>query len=98
VARVHFRGHVNRHLRGLRHSTTGVIPPLRAALVDQEGKPVGDVRSAVRSPRHGPIALAMVRRELADDTTLIARWEAVDGRESGETPGTLTPLPFPEAG
>jgi len=96
VARVHFRGHVNRHLRGLRLAETGVIPPLRAGLVDAGGKPVGDVRSAVRSPRHGAIALAMVRRELPDGAAVVARWEAVDGRESGETSGTVAPLPFPD--
>jgi len=63
VARVHFRGHVNRHLRGLAHP--GAEPlPRGAQLVDDEGRIVGDVRSAVVSPRLGGIALAMVRREV----------------------------------
>jgi tRNA-modifying protein YgfZ len=94
VARVHFRGHVNRNLRGLRLDPNGAMPPLHAPLVDSEGKPVGDVRSAVRSPRFGPIALAMVRRELALGGAVVARWEAVDGRPAGETTATVTVLPF----
>jgi glycine cleavage system aminomethyltransferase T len=38
-----------------------------------EGKEVGEVRSAVMSPRFGPIALAMIRREVEPGATLIAR-------------------------
>jgi folate-binding protein YgfZ len=75
VARVHFRGHVNRHLRGVR--AAGVEPPPRGAtLIDEEGKEVGDVRSAVRSPMLGGIALAMVRREVPVGTSLTARWQS----------------------
>src|SRR5919198_1368539 len=52
VARVHFRGHVNRHLSGLR--SPGTVPPVPGAqLLDATGKTVGDVRSAVSSPRLG---------------------------------------------
>ena len=64
VARIHFRGHVNRHLRGLRLTAGGPMPPLRAGLVDAGGVAVGDVRSVVHSPRYGLIALAMIRREV----------------------------------
>jgi folate-binding protein YgfZ len=59
VARLHYRGKPNRHLRGLR---------LEAAL--QDGAPVrladreiGNVGTAVVSPANGPIALAVLRRE-----------------------------------
>jgi len=61
VARLHYRGKPNRHLRGLRLSApvaTGT--PLR--LGERE---VGRVGSTVVSPVHGPIALALVRREAA---------------------------------
>ncbi len=100
VARVHFRGHVNRHLRGLR--LEGDAPPpappghdsIRPTLADAEGKDVGDVRSAVRSPRFGAIALAMVRREIADGDTLTVRWGATEDREPGEVRGTVVSLPF----
>ena len=88
VARVHFRGHVNRHLRGLR--ITGSEPvPARAQLFDENGKLVGEVRSSVRSPRLGAIALGMVRREVAIETPLRA---SCDGRDSTVT---VQALPFP---
>jgi len=72
VARVHFRGHVNKHLRGVR--AAGVEPiHSGATLHDESGAQVGDVRSAVRSPRLGAIALAMIRREVEAGAALIAR-------------------------
>ncbi|MDO8501292.1 MAG: glycine cleavage T C-terminal barrel domain-containing protein [Gemmatimonadaceae bacterium] len=74
VARVHFRGHVNRFLRRL-HFVSAAIPPTNAELVDDAGNVVGDVRSVAMSPRHGGVALAMVRREVAPGTTLHARWD-----------------------
>ena len=87
VARVHFRGHVNRHLRGLRFADQ-TIPPFRAVLVDATGKPVGEVRSTALSPQFGPIALAMVRREIALGDGVAVRWEG------GETTATVSALPF----
>jgi tRNA-modifying protein YgfZ len=72
VARVHFRGHVNKHLRGVR--AAGLEPVQSGAtLHDESGTQVGDVRSAVRSPRLGAIALAMIRREVEPGAALIAR-------------------------
>lgn len=88
VARVHFRGHVNRHLRGLRAVGTEP-PPTGSQLIDDSGNHVGDVRSAVSSPRLGGIALAMVRREVMPGSTLTAKWE------SGERPVSMMALPFP---
>ena len=88
VARVHFRGHVNRHLRGLLCGD-GDPPPPRAVLVDDAGKPIGDVRSSALSPRLGAIALAMVRREVEPGTTLAARWDG------GEARADVIRLPFP---
>ena len=89
VARVHFRGHVNRHLRGVCFDTN-VIPSPRAALVDpSNGHLVGEVRSAVESPRLGGVGLAMVRREVSVGTALRATWD-----ESGTTV-TVAALPFP---
>ena len=61
VARLHWRGKPNRHLRGLRLSApapTGT--PLR--LGERE---VGRLGSVAESPALGPIALAIVRREAA---------------------------------
>ncbi len=85
VARVHFRGHVNRNLRGL---LSDAPIPVGAELFDQSGKSVGDVRSSVRSPRLGPIAIAMVRREVADgDSVLVG---ATDGAQAAQ----VVSLPF----
>lgn len=87
VARVHFRGHVNRHLRGLLCGE--VLPAMGATLHDASGKVVGEAKSAVRSPRLGAIALAMVRREIGAGSTLAAKWEG------GESRVEVVPLPFP---
>jgi folate-binding protein YgfZ len=90
VARVHFRGHVNRHLRGLR-AAADEPPAQGATLFDATGKTVGDVRTSVRSPRLGGIAIGMVRREIELGATLIARREG----EPGETRVDVAHLPFP---
>lgn len=73
VARVHFRGHVNRFLRRLRF-VTRPAPPKGAELVDESGKVIGEIRSSALSPRFGGVALGMVRREVLPGTTLQARW------------------------
>jgi len=87
VARVHFRGHVNRHLRGLRAASTDA-PPQGAQLIDESGNHVGDVRSSVASPRLGGIAIGMVRREVEPGARLNAKWE------NGERRVDVTVLPF----
>jgi tRNA-modifying protein YgfZ len=89
VARVHFRGHVNRHLRGLR-SGNDEPPPTGAQLIDDGGNHVGDVRSSVVSPRLGGLAIGMVRREVAPGAALKAKWE------TGERRVEVTTLPFPD--
>jgi folate-binding protein YgfZ len=88
VARVHFRGHVNRHLRGLRAASLEAAPT-GAQLIDDAGNHVGDVRSAVDSPRLGGISLAMIRREVEPGMSLNAKWEG------GERRVDVTALPFP---
>lgn len=96
VARVHFRGHVNRTLRGVRASGTAP-PPARAVLFDATSRAVGDVRSSVSSPRLGGIGLAMVRREIESGTPLTARWSADAGGDAapGEMQVDVVALPFP---
>jgi folate-binding protein YgfZ len=59
VARLHYRGKPNRHLRGLRLSE----PVERGAELRVGERPVGRVGSSVLSPTLGPIGLALVRRE-----------------------------------
>jgi tRNA-modifying protein YgfZ len=59
VARLHYKGRPNRHLRGLRlESPAADGDPI--VLGDRE---VGRIGTAVLSPAHGPIALAVIRRE-----------------------------------
>jgi tRNA-modifying protein YgfZ len=59
VARLHYKGKPNRHLRGLRlEGAAAAGDPI--ALGDRE---VGRIGTAVLSPALGPIALAIVRRE-----------------------------------
>lgn len=93
VARIHFRGHVNRHLRGLRLAAP-VLPAPRAAVVSESGDAAGDVRSATHSPRLGPIALAMLRRELSIGDRVVVRWDALEHCSAGEVSATVTDLPF----
>jgi folate-binding protein YgfZ len=100
VARIHFRGHVNRHLRGLTFALDGAAPapaaplPAGAALVDDTGRQVGDVRTSARSPRLGGVALGMVRREVAIGATLTAQWTEAHGG-AGERAVTVAALPLP---
>jgi tRNA-modifying protein YgfZ len=61
VARLHYRGKPNRHLRGLRLSE----PVAGGAELRLGEKVVGRIGSVVVSPRLGPLALALVRREAA---------------------------------
>lgn len=94
VARVHFRGHVNRHLRGLAHPPDGGALTSGARLLDETGRDVGDVRSAAISPRLGGIAIGMVRREIAPGATLVARPAAATDHGADRLV-TVGPLPFP---
>ncbi|MEJ7823985.1 MAG: glycine cleavage T C-terminal barrel domain-containing protein [Solirubrobacteraceae bacterium] len=66
VARLFYRGKPNRHLRGLRLSEPA---PVGTALQLGE-RVVGRLTSSVVSPDHGPIALALVRREAAVGATV----------------------------
>ena len=58
VARLHYKGRPNRHLRGLRLSA----PAPHGSELRFGGRTVGHLSSAC-SPHLGPIALALVRRE-----------------------------------
>jgi folate-binding protein YgfZ len=66
VARLHWRGKPNRHLRGLRLSE----PVERRTDILLGDKVVGRVSSVCVSPRFGPIALALVRREAPPGETV----------------------------
>lgn len=66
VARLHYKGKPNRHLRGLRLRGPAA-PGDPIALGDRE---VGRIGTAVVSPARGPIALAIVRREAEPGATV----------------------------
>ncbi len=66
VARLFYRGKPNRHLRGLRLSAP-VSPGEQLQLGERR---VGSVASSTVSPRLGPIALALVRREAEPGSVL----------------------------
>jgi len=66
IARATFRGHVNRHLVGLRFQ--GELPAPRTELFSGERR-VGWVTSAVQSPRFGPIGLGYAHRDVAKPGT-----------------------------
>src|SRR5918997_4997347 len=85
VARLYFRGKPNRHLRGLRLSGPAAHgDPLR--LGERE---VGRIGSVVESPLHGPIALALVRREAAPGDSLTVGDDGVRAQ--------VVDLPFAQA-
>jgi folate-binding protein YgfZ len=94
VARVHFRGHVNRVLRGLMLAEGPVVRG--GTLADAQGKPVGDVRSTALSPRLGSIALAMVRREIEPGAAVEVIFES-DAAQRTAVPAQVVRLPFPIA-
>jgi folate-binding protein YgfZ len=66
VARLFYRGKPNRYLRGLRLSD----PATTGDALRLGEKEVGRVATAVVSPAHGPIALAIVRREATPGDTV----------------------------
>ena len=82
VARLHYRGKPNRHLRGLRLSE----PAERGDSIELEGKQLGKIGSTCVSPTFGPIALALVRREAAPGDEVRVG--------TGAAPARVVDLPF----
>lgn len=82
VARLHYKGRPNRHLRGLRLSELSK-PGAALALGERS---VGSLGSSVLSPRLGPIGLALVRREAEPGATV-----AVDDQGAS---AVVVELPF----
>jgi folate-binding protein YgfZ len=74
VARLYYKGRPNRHLRGLRLSE----PAQAGAELFLGERPVGRTGSCAVSPRLGPIALALVRREAEPGSRLALAGTAAD--------------------
>ena len=89
VARLHWRGKPNRHLRGIRLDAPA---PEGTSLVAESGKVVGTLSSVVEHPEFGWIALAIVRREAEPGARVTL------GEASGDIPAapvaTVVELPF----
>ena len=81
VARLHYKGKPNRHLRGLRLAE----PAERGTDILLGDKVVGRLGSTCVSPRLGPIALALLRREAAPGDTVTV----------GGATAAVVGLPFP---
>jgi folate-binding protein YgfZ len=80
VARLHYKGRPNRHLRGLRLSE----PAERGTEILLGERVVGRLGSTCLSPRLGPIALALVRREAEPGSTV----------QVGGAPAEVVDVPF----
>ncbi len=76
VARLHYKGKPNRHLRGL-HLSAPAEPGAALLLGEKE---VGRLGSAVVSPAFGPIALAILRREAEPGAELAVGEDGVTAR------------------
>jgi aminomethyltransferase len=86
IARATFRGHVNRHLVGLRFGGAGSGPAPRTELFLGDRR-VGWVTSIVESPRHGRIGLGYAHRDVARSGTKLAL-------AGGAGTATVAGLPF----
>jgi len=75
VARLHYKGRPNRHLRGLRLGAP--VADGDPVLLDE--RELGAIGTAVVSPAHGPIALAILRRE-AEPGATVTVGEGIEGK------------------
>lgn len=80
VARVHFRGHPNRVLRGLAWESAS---PVSGDGIELDGREVGTVRSVLQLPGRR-LALATIRREVEPGALVIAAGQ----------PASVVDLPF----
>lgn len=76
VARLHYKGKPNRHLRGLRLSA----PVPSGTTLTLGEKEVGRIGGSCVSPAQGPIALAILRREAEPGAELAAGEDGVTAR------------------
>ncbi len=87
VARIVHRGHVNRHLRGLKFEAPTL--PARGDTIWHNSNQVGSITSVASSPTFGAIGLGYVRREVAEPGTRLR----VASR-GGEISAVVAKLPF----
>lgn len=85
VARLHFRGHANRELKGL--CWTAPARPEGSAVTDREGRDIGAVSSLLSLPGR-TVGLGVIRRGIEAGHEVVA----------GGAPATVVPLPFEPSG
>jgi folate-binding protein YgfZ len=90
VARLHYRGKPNRHLRGLRLAE----PVAAGAPVRLGDREIGQIGTVVLSPAHGPIALAILRREAEPGMTV----EIAPANGEDTVSAEVVDVPFATAG
>ncbi len=86
VARLHYKGRPNRHLRGLRLNG----PAAAGDTVRLGERDLGTIGTAVLSPASGRIGLAILRKEAEPGSTVTVL------TDSGETEATVIDPPFVE--
>ncbi len=89
INRIHSIGHVNKELRGLRLADDLKNLPVKGDKLFRDGKEVGYITGAVKSPTFGNIALGYIRREANQiGTELILKTAA------SENAAKIVRLPF----
>lgn len=89
IARIRTYGQVAKALRGLRLPADLPQLPTKGAKLTRDGREVGYVTSAARSPAAGNIALGYVRRECNTPGTRLTL-----ASPAGDIPVDIVPLPF----
>ena len=87
VARLHYKGRPNRHLRGLRPTA----PVMAGDPVRLDQKELGSIGTSVLSPASGRIALAILRKEAEPGSTVSVQ------TGDGEVEAEVVELPFLES-
>ena len=87
VARLHYKGRPNRHLRGLKPGG----PVSRGDQVRMGDRQLGEVGTVVLSPASGRIALSILRKEAEPGTTVTVE------TGTGEVEAEVVELPFIES-
>jgi folate-binding protein YgfZ len=85
VARLHFRGHTNRELKGL--AWHGSVEPEDSPVTDSDGKEIGAVSSLLTLPGR-TVGLGLLRRTVDLGSEVLA----------GGAPATVVALPFEPSG
>lgn len=93
VARIHYRGGVNRHLRGLIFEGVEEVPAPGTDLL-LEGRSVGAVGTAISSPELGRAGLAVLHKRAEPGTDLEVAMDPEEGDGAQAPTARVCQLPF----